>query len=220
MLSKTTAEDPVASKIRSNGPLSAAGARLPSPAHVLQAAHRERGPPGLVARPHAPSVVAIEVLVEQHQLLPVRVRRVPRLVTVTGPSSCGVGEEQAGKPGLQLQRDFLQRQPGSRPYGAFDRELRAVEVVVPLQRLQHQEIDREPDRPPPIRVASEESGVPLGRHVVHPIRDAHHVELVGMLAVHAAHGAKAERREELTLVQDVAQHPLQALAGWDRQETS
>src|SRR5207244_12159720 len=37
---------------------------------VLDAAEHERGPPGLMAGPDAAAVVSVEILVKQHQVLP------------------------------------------------------------------------------------------------------------------------------------------------------
>ena len=62
------------------------------------------------------------------------------------------------------------------PGRALDLKLVAVEVVVALQRLDQQKVDREPDRPAPVGVAAEQAGVRFAGHVVHPIRLAHDVE--------------------------------------------
>ena len=50
----------------------------PRSSEVLDSGRRQRGPAGLVARAQAAAVVAVEVLVEQHQVAPVRILGVAR----------------------------------------------------------------------------------------------------------------------------------------------
>src|SRR5439155_9780966 len=56
------------------------------------------GPAGLVAGPDPGAVVAVEVLVEQDQVAPVRVVAQDRLSTVYRPVPVGVGAEAADEP--------------------------------------------------------------------------------------------------------------------------
>ena len=49
--------------------------------------------------------------------------------------------------------------------GAFDLEIVAVVVMELLQRLDDQVVDREPDRPAPVRVAAEHARIRFARLV-------------------------------------------------------
>ena len=66
----------------------------------------------------------------------------------------------------QLVGDLLDRDEAARAGRALDLEVVAVVVMELLQRLDDQEVDREPDRPAPVRVAAEQPDVGLARLVV------------------------------------------------------
>src|SRR5207244_2906063 len=74
---------------------------------------------------------------------------------------------------------------------ALDLQVVAEEVVELLERLDQQVVDREPDRPPPVRVAAEEARRRLGRLVVHAVLGALDLQHVGMLAMVARQRADA-----------------------------
>ena len=59
-------------------------------------------------------------------------------------------------------------------------EIIAEIVMELLQRLDHQEIHRKPDRAAPVRVAAEQSGRRLGRLVVDAVLVAVDAELYGL----------------------------------------
>ena len=103
---------------------------------------------------------------------------------------------------------------------ALDLERVAVEVVVALQRLDQQVVDREPDRPAPVGVAAEQAGVRLGRRRSRrgtPGRPWRRTR-TGCSSCTWRQRADAVRREELVLVEHVAQHALQPLARRDGQQ--
>ena len=142
-----------------------------------------------------------------------RIGGVARLVAVTRPLPGSVGQEDARQPLLQLLRHLLQGEQPARSDRAFDLELVAVEVVVALQRLEQEVVDREPHRPAPVGVPAEETAVPFRRDVVHAMGHALHVDLVRVVVVHSRDRADAVRREKLGFIQQIPQHPLQPLAG-------
>src|SRR5215211_556056 len=67
------------------------GLGLPVRGEVLDAPQYQRGPAGLVAGPDSPAVIAMEVFVEQHQVLPVRVGGPARIGPMAGPPARAVG---------------------------------------------------------------------------------------------------------------------------------
>src|SRR5271168_3141806 len=91
-------------------------------------------------------------------------------------------------------------------------------MVITLERLAQQRVDREPDRSPPVRVAAEQPGVRFRRDVLDPIFLAGAVEYIRMLAVDARERTDPIGRKELILIEQVAQHALQALTRRDRQQ--
>ena len=114
--------------------------RSRTPRDALDQVRGERGPPGLVARAEAAPVVAVEVLVEQHEVLEARIaRRSARLAPWHGRRPCASGRNSVHEPPLELRR-----RPRARfirlpdPVGHSICERVAVEVVVALERLDQQ----------------------------------------------------------------------------------
>src|SRR6185295_14811139 len=109
--------------------------RRARPRQVEDAARDERGPAGLVARAESAAGVAVEVLVEEDELLEVRIGGVAQVVAVAGTAALGVGQEDRREPPRELARDEVERQEASRSRRALDLQGVAVEVVVALERL-------------------------------------------------------------------------------------
>src|SRR5262245_3234480 len=102
---------------------------------LLDTSNRQRRPARLVAGADAAAGVAVEVLVEQHEIAPVRIRRVARVVPVAGPPALRVGQEQRRQPARDLVRRLAQVELAARPGRDLDLEVVAVEVVEALERL-------------------------------------------------------------------------------------
>src|SRR4051812_19801771 len=114
-------------------------------------------PPRLVARPEPFAGVAVEVLVEQHQVTPVRVLLKYSVASVRRTTLSVLRQEESREPPRQFLGDLCKRQVLPRPGRAFHGELVAVVVVVALQPLDQQQIRRKPHGPAPVRVASEQT---------------------------------------------------------------
>src|SRR6266545_5588011 len=125
---------------------------------LLQELGHEAGPAGLVTRADAGAVVAMEVFVEEDQVPPVRIGLEHLEAAVHRAPAVRTDEEDAGEAPRQVGRHVPEghRLPGAR--GHLDLQLAAEEVVEALQRLDDEEVHREPDGPPPVRVAAEEPG--------------------------------------------------------------
>src|SRR5215831_14638431 len=106
------------------------GVRLPRGGALLDATDDERRPPGLVGGAEATTVVAVEVLVEQHQVAPVRIARVARIVAVARTATVGVGKEDRRQPSGQLVRRRAQVEPPAGARRDLDREPVPVEMVI------------------------------------------------------------------------------------------
>src|SRR5947199_10808518 len=131
---------------------------------VLEAADGERRP-ALVARADPPAAVAAEELGEGDEVAPVRVAEA-RVVPLAGAAAVGIRDEEAREPAVELLRDLTETHEAPRAGGTLDAQVVAVEVVVALERLGEQVVQREPHRAAPVGVAPEETGVRLGGRVV------------------------------------------------------
>src|SRR5262249_8073886 len=164
--------------------------------------------------------LAVEVLVEQHQVAEVRVVGVAALVAVTGPSSGGVGEEEARQATPDLACRLQQADVSARPRRQLHQQVVAVEVVVALQSLDEEVVEREPDGTSPVRVPSEDADGGLARHVAHAEVLALELALEGAARVDAGERADSPRREELVLVEQVAEQALETRPGGDGEEAA
>src|SRR5712692_9930178 len=99
------------------------------------------------------SAVSVEILMEQEEVAPVRVGLKFLQTAEDRAAAVGAPQEDASQAGRELGGDFPQRLVLSRAGGAFHLQVTAVVVMKFLQRLDQQEIHREPDQPPPDGVA-------------------------------------------------------------------
>ena len=115
-------------------------------------------------RSTAAAGLAVEVLVEQHEIAPGGILGEAPVAPVAGAPAGRIGQEEARRGAARSPRRPAR---GScvlpEPVGHSTCERVAVEVVVALQRLDQQVVDGEPDRPAPVRVAAEQAGVGLAR---------------------------------------------------------
>ena len=114
-------------------------------------------------------------------------------VAVHGTPAVVVAGEDAAHAARQLGRNLPQCQILARTRGALHLEVVAQVVVEALQRLDQQEVHREPDRPAPVGVAAEESGAGFARLVVHPVLGAADVQHVGIASRDAARAPGCRR---------------------------
>src|SRR5262249_54429796 len=128
------------------------------------------------AEPRA--VVAVKVLKEEDLVAPVLVALEFFYPALCGSAPVFAAQEEFDQPPRQLLADVPEVHHFSRPGRAFDLEVVAVAIVrevlvIFLQRFDDQEVDREPNRTAPIRVAAEQPGLRLRRlaiyTVLHPL---------------------------------------------------
>src|SRR5437867_11165494 len=170
-------------------------------------------------RAEAAPGLSMEVLVEQDELFPVRVRREPLVVAMTGAAAVLVREEGRGEPPRELERNLAEVHPASRAAGHLDRQLVPVIVVIALERLDEEIVHRKPHRAAPVRVAAEGSRRRLSRIVGYAVLPALHDERVRPHAIDARERADAVRRQELALVEHVGEGSLEPAARGNREET-
>src|SRR5437879_103663 len=182
-------------------------------AALLEELGHEAGPARLVARADAGAGVAVEVLVEEHEVPPVGVRAPSLDAAVDRSLPTRAPQEDPDKPARELLRDLPERRKRVRPGGELDLERVAVVPVEPLERLDEEEVEGHPDRASPVRVAAEEPGRGLAGLVGDPFRDPVAGEPVRVIAVVRGERADAAGGEELLFVEHPRQHAPEPLAG-------
>src|SRR3954451_15397151 len=115
------------------------------------------GPAGLVPRTEPGAVVAVEVLREDDQVLPVRVGLQRLVGAVDRAAPPRIRREQRDQPPGQVVRHLAEVHLVLRTGRVLHHKVLAEERRVLAERLDQQEIDRHPDRPPPVRVAPEQA---------------------------------------------------------------
>src|SRR5262249_39312128 len=124
------------------------------PTELVEELRDEARPAPLVRSAQTLSRVSVEVLVEEDQILPVRVVSVDVDAVEDGPLSGLIQQEDPRQPLRELSVDLSQREHLSRAGRAFDLEVVAEVLVIAAEGLEDQVVDREPDRTAPVRVAS------------------------------------------------------------------
>ena len=89
----------------------------------------------------APPSVPIKVFIEQDQILPVWVRVIHLCVSMTGPSTILIGQEEVGNPATQVLRDVQQVHLISGTSRIVHFQIVSIEIVIALQTLNDQEIN-------------------------------------------------------------------------------
>ena len=129
-----------------------------------------------------------------------------------------IRQKEGGDTDREEAGSFSESDPVPRSRGKLDLQALPVEVIVGLEGLDDHVVDREPDGAAPVGIPPEHPGPPLARLVVD--REGGSVDRVdvGFLLVVLGDRADAVRREELTLVKEITQHPLQSGTRRDRQQ--
>ena len=176
------------------------------------------GPPCLVAGAEPCSIVAVEILVEQDQVAPVRIFLEFLCASVDRPTAIRVAKERGGKPALDLLCHLEQRHILAGTGRALDFEVVAIKRVQVQERPDDQHIDGHPDGTPPVGVAAEHSRIRFGRQVIDFVFLAANPERERVIFVIAGQRTDSVRAKKLILVEKVAEHPLQFGLVQDRQQ--
>src|SRR5262245_47254690 len=102
-----------------------------------------------MAGAHAAAVVAVEVLVEEQQLAPLRIALESLGVSVDRTAAVRVAQEGAYEPARQFGRDFAEVHPLPRPGRAFHGKAVAQVVMEALERFDEKKVGGEPHRTAP-----------------------------------------------------------------------
>src|SRR5262249_1024519 len=149
--------------------------------------------------------VAVEVLVEEQVVPPVRIVLEPVAAAEDGTPSGGVAQEDVREPLLDLPGNLEQVHQAARAGRALDFEILSVIGEVVEQAADEHHVDRQPDRSAPVRVSSEEAAVRFGGQIRDLVLPAASLEHVGVLQVEAGYGANPVRGEELAFVEELSE---------------
>src|SRR5689334_17243370 len=92
--------------------------RRAGPGDVFDATESKRGPAGLMARADATTGLTVEVLMKQHQILPVRISGVARIAAVARAVPVGPPQKDGREPPLDFPRGPLEREHPARAHRA------------------------------------------------------------------------------------------------------
>src|ERR1043166_610604 len=107
--------------------------------------------------------VTVKVFVKQHIVTPVRVSLIQLDVAEYRPPSIRPAPKDAYQTRGQLCCDLAQGERLARPGRAFDQKVIAIIHMEFFERLDQQEVDREPDGAAPVGITAEQAGVGFSR---------------------------------------------------------
>src|SRR4030095_13740231 len=141
----------------------------------------QSGPTSLVARAQAGAGVAVKIFVEENQVLPMGIAVELLETPVRRALAVVVPKEDTDEPFRQVVGHLPQslRVAGTGRFGHL--ELVTQKIVVLLQRLDQQKVEREPDRAAPVGVAAEHAAGRFGRLVVEGESLTFDVQYAGVL---------------------------------------
>ncbi len=141
---------------------------------------------------------------------------VPGLAWRVGPTLGPGAGHAVARAELQIRqlaaasfgRGFADRAVAAGSGRAFHLEVVAVVVMELLQRLDDEIVDRKPDRPAPVGIATEHSGVRFGRQILHAVLHPSDVQDVRVVEMIPGKRPNAVRAKEFVLAEQVRQHAL------------
>src|SRR5207302_4492004 len=131
---------------------------------------------------------------KQHEIAPIRIGRIPLLGSVAGPLSCFGRQKDVRQAARKLMRHLREIHLPARADRALDRESLAVKVMVALERLDEEVVQRKPDRSSPVGVAPKEARIRFSWKVLDPELLALVVKDIGPAFMHARKGTETMGR--------------------------
>src|SRR6516164_4868406 len=122
-----------------------------------------------MARADARAVVAVKVFIEGDEIAPVRVALELLGAAVNRAATLCITNEDSRQAPRQLRRYLPERHHLARTARKSDFKTLSKEVIELLERLDEKIVHWKPDRPAPVRVATEQIAGGLGRFIVHTV---------------------------------------------------
>src|SRR5947207_1791221 len=189
------------------------------PGDVCDASDGQSGPTGLMARAESLAGFAVKIFVKEHKVAPVWVVDEARVAAVARATSTSVGKKDAGKARAKFKSDLTKAHHATGSGGALHLEAVSIEMVVAFEGLEDEEVNREPDRPTPVRVAAEEATTGFAGIIVDAVLDSASIENIWTVLVKLRNRAQPVRREKFIFIQHVFEHSFQSRARRDGKQT-
>src|SRR5262249_49071634 len=105
----------------------------------------------------AAAVIAMEVLVKEHEISPVRVGSVALLVTMDWTAARFIPQEQAAQAFRKFAGHVIEVHQVAGTGGELDLEVVPEVIIELLQGLDEEIVHGKPDRPSPVRVPTKQN---------------------------------------------------------------
>src|SRR6185295_11029640 len=138
--------------------------------------------------------VSMKVLVEENQILPVRIMLELVRGSMNRPQSVTVAQKRSSKPPRDLLRNLPQCKEGSRACRTFDFVIFTEIVVELLKRFDDQEVHWKPDGTSPVGIPAKQAGARFSRLVFEPMLGRAEPQHVRMIFVVSRNGPYPIRR--------------------------
>src|SRR5580704_7527020 len=172
----------------------------------------EPGPAGLVARADTSAIVAVKILVEEEQILPVRIALEKFGGAGDRAAAVLASHENMNEAAGNLGGDFPEVRFAARARREFDFEVLTVIVMVFLQGFDEEIVHREPDRSTPVGIAAKNAAGGFGGLVIDAADVAIDLDFVRVIEVIAGKRANTIGRKEFGFVEHAAEDALQLFA--------
>src|SRR5271165_1217330 len=141
------------------------------------------GPSGLVAGSNSGSRIAVEVLMEQNQIAPVRIGLELFEIAEHRPAAFFIAKKNVRHAARQFSRHFPQGHCLSRSGGELNLKVVAQVVMKLLERLDQQVVQREPNGATPVGIPAEQSSRRLAGVIIHAVLHPVHMKEIGVDAM-------------------------------------
>src|SRR5215469_6512171 len=138
--------------------------------------------------------VRMEVLVKKNELVPIGIRPEFLNAPIDRPLAFLIPQENLRKSARKLGGDIPQREHVSGPCRELNFEIVAEVMMELLQRFYEKKIDRKPNRPAPVGIATKESCARFCWLVINTIVHSVHCEHVRIVPVITREGTNSVRR--------------------------
>ena len=136
----------------------------------------------------------MKVLVEQNEFFPEWILRIPKIFTVTRTTSRTVSQEEVAEAARYLVCNLPKIQKVPAAGWALNFEGVAVELIVSVESLDEEKVNRKPYGAAPVRIPAEEIGVGVARTVVDSVVSIFKGQTVRKLCMNLRQRAHSERR--------------------------
>jgi hypothetical protein len=160
----------------------------------------------LMTGAQASPIVAVEILEELQVIAPMRVSLKFLAAAEDGAATSFVTDENTREPARYLFSYLMQSHQVPAVGRTFDIELVAIVGIILQQGVDDERVDRHPDRPAPVSVATKHYVVGFRRQIRDAVFRVTYFEHVRMLGMITGESTQTEGTEELVFVEHFRPH--------------